>query len=417
MEANPSAPANLRHLRAFREVVERRSISQAAEWVFLSQPAITQAIVKLEKDLGAELFERHSEGMRPTQAGTLFAARVDRALALLRTGTQDCLRAGADKGTRRERAADQSMTTTQLRALVAVASAGNFSLAARAIGTSQPALHRAARELESLLGVALFEKTSLGIALTRPGQLLVHATRLAFAELAQGYAEVAALGGRDTGLIVVGSMPLSRHVILPAAINALAQAQPDVRVNVVDAPYDELLHGLRHGELDMLIGALREPVPVEDVIQEPLFDDPLAIVARSGHPLAGKRRLTAQDLAAYPWVVPRRGTPTRDHFETLLQGHAPGGGLVESSSIILICGLLAGSDRLTLISRQQILREEAQGLLTTLPYDMSRTRRPIGLTTRRDWRPTAAQSLFLGLVREAAGAVRRGEVATNVVHP
>jgi len=64
-------------------------------------------------------------------------------------------------------------------------------------------------------------------------------------------------------------------------------------------------------------------------------------------------------------------------------------------------GLLE-SDRLTLISRQQIRREEAQGLVTTLSYDMSSTRRPIGLTTRRDWRPTATQIRFLGLLRESA---------------
>ena len=65
-------------------------------------------------------------------------------------------------------------------------------------------------------------------------------------------------------------------------------------------------------------------------------------------------------------------------------------------------GLLLQSDRLTLISRHQILREEEQGLLVTLPYDTRSTRRPIGLTTRKSWRPTATQSRFLELVRTAA---------------
>ena len=182
-----------------------------------------------------------------------------------------------------------------------------------------------------------------------------------------------------------------------------------MRVSVVDAPYNELLHGLRHGEMDLLIGALRDPVPVDDVLQEALFDDPLAIVGRNGHPLVKKKRITADDLATYPWVLPQRGTPTRDHFETLMSGHLPAGGLVESSSIVLVCGLLLDSDRLTLISRHQILREQAQGLLTILSYDMTGTRRPIGLTTRRNWRPTATQSRFLDLVREAAKEVQVAE--------
>jgi DNA-binding transcriptional LysR family regulator len=138
------------------------------------------------------------------------------------------------------------------------------------------------------------------------------------------------------------------------------------------------------------------------VEQEPLFDDPLAIVARSGHPLTAKKQITVDDLAAYPWVVPQKEIPTRDHFETLMQGRSTAGGLVESSSIVLIISLLLESNRLTLISRQQIRREQAQGLVTTLPYDMSSTRRTIGLTTRRHWRPTKTQVRFLELLRKSA---------------
>jgi len=298
---------------------------------------------------------------------------------------------------------DQMLTVTQLRALVAVSNAGNFTLAARAIGTSQPALYRAARELESLLGICLYEKNAQGIDLSRQGQVLVQPIKLAFAELAQGLAEVAALDGQETGRIVVGAMPLSRHFLLPAAISAFARRCPDVEVHAVEGPYEELLHGLRHGEIDLLIGALRMPLPVEDIVQERLFDDPLTIVARAGHPLQGKNRLGIRDLAAYPWVVPRHGTPTRDHFEGLFRNsrHAPPGGIVESSSFVLIRALLLESDRLTMISAHQVRLEAEQGLLTTLRYDLSGTSRPIGLTTRRNWRPTTTQQLFLDFLRSA----------------
>jgi LysR family transcriptional regulator, regulator for genes of the gallate degradation pathway len=400
---------NLRHLRAFREVALQGSISQASERVFLSQPAITQAIAKLERQLDISLFERHSNGMRLTEGGTLFAERVERALELIRNGTHEALRAGGDKSSRRAATTDQLLSTsqllstTQLRSLVAVADARNFSLAARAIGTSQPALFRAARELESLMGTALFQKTAQGINLTRPGQILVQQVKLAFAELAQGFAEVGALNGRDTGCIVVGAMPLSRHFIVPTAINAFARQRPEVEVHVAEGSYAELLHELRHGEIDVLVGALRTPVPVDDVIQEHLFDDLLSIVARVGHPLAGKTKIAIGDLAAFPWAVPRAGTPTRDCFEALFHGtrHARPAGLVESSSLILIRALLLDSDRLTLISNHQIRMEARQDLLTTLPYNLSGTRRPIGLTTRVGWRPTATQKLFLDLLRAA----------------
>lgn len=394
---------NLRHLRAFREVAAQRSISQAAARVFLSQPAITQAIAKLERLLDTMLFERHSDGMRPTEPGLLYAERVERALSLIRAGIQDALRAGADRGARATSTCDQMLTITQLRALVAVSNARNFSLAARSIGTSQPALYRAARDLESLLGTSLYEKTAQGIDLSRQGQILAQQVKLAFAELTQGFAEIAALEGQDSGRIVVGAMPLSRHFLLPAAINALARRRPEVEVHAVDGPYEELLHGLRHGEIDVLIGALRDPLPVDDIVQERLFDDPLTIVARAGHPLQGKSRITVRDLAAYPWVVPRKGTPTRDRFEDLFRGarYSRPAGLVESSSLVLIRALLLDSDRLTLISAHQIRLEAQQDLLTTLPFDLRDTHRPIGLTTRQNWRPTATQKLFLDLLRAA----------------
>jgi LysR family transcriptional regulator, regulator for genes of the gallate degradation pathway len=253
-----------------------------------------------------------------------------------------------------------------------------------------------------LMEKRLFEKTSQGIELTRAARVLVQQVKLAFAELAQGNAEIAALSGIDNGIIVIGSMPLARHAILPATINALSGELPDVRVSVVAAPYAELLHGLRHGELDLLIGALRDPLPMDDVVQETMFHDTLSIVARSGHPLTAKKQIDVDDLTAYPWVVPEQGIPTRDHFQALMQGKTAVGGLVESSSIVLIISLLLESDRLTLISSQQIRREQAQGLVTTLPYDMSTTRRPIGLTTRRDWRPTATQVRFIELLKESA---------------
>jgi DNA-binding transcriptional LysR family regulator len=397
----PTLP-NLRHLRAFCEVAEHRSITHAAEQVYLSQPAITQAVAKMERQLDTQLFERQSDGMYPTEAGRLYAQRAGRALELIRTGCQESLRIDTESGKQRQTAPEQMLTATQLNALIAVAKARNFSLAARIVGTSQPALLRSARDLESLLEIRLFEKTSQGIELTRTAQILAQHVKLAFAEMAQGYTEIAALKGVDSGIIVIGSMPLARHGILPSAINALAAELPEVRTNVVAAPYAELLHGLRHGEIDLLIGALRDPIPMEDVEQETLFHDPLAIVARSGHPLTANQGITLDDLAAYPWAVPPHGTPTRDNFEALMQGKKTAGGLVESSSIVLIISLLLESNRLTLISRQQIRREMTQGLVTTLPYDMSNTLRPIGLTTRRNWRPTATQVRFIELLRESA---------------
>ena len=131
---------NLRHLRGLTAVHEHGSISAAAGAVGLSQPALTQGILKLEKLMGEVLFERRPDGIVPTAAGELVVDRARACLAHLATGTRQV------GGTAFE--PDRRLSMTQLRAFVALVRAGSISAAAADLGLSQPAVHRAVRELE-----------------------------------------------------------------------------------------------------------------------------------------------------------------------------------------------------------------------------------------------------------------------------
>jgi LysR family transcriptional regulator of gallate degradation len=401
---------NLRHLAAVSEVARWRSISGASRRVHLSQPAITQAIAKLEVQLGVALFDRRSQGMFPTEPGAIFLERIDRALDYLRKGARDVARlAPRRRGFERF---DRLVTVAQLRALIAVTESGSFSLAARSVGLSQPTVHRAAQDLERLAGVALFDKTSRGMRPTRAGLALTRQAKLAFAEIGQGLAEISAWRGADSGCIVVGALPLARTYIFPRAITRLMADNPMIGVRIVEGPYDDLLHGLRHGDIDLLMGALRTPTPIEDVVQEPLFDDPLAIVVRAGHPLTAERRLTAAKLARYEWVIPRPSTPMRTRFDLLFRsaGLTPPVNPIECSSLIAVRGLLLESDRVTILSAHQILHEARAGLLRALPFPLRGAGRTIGITTRRDWRPTATQRKLLDLIRETSAELSKNRL-------
>lgn len=390
---------NIRHLRVFIAVAENKSISKASEKVFLSQPAITQAITKLEGMLNTSLFQRRSDGMYVTESGEVFLMRVRRAIEMIAEGVKNALRLGGGKGQVLHLL--QMLKTTQLRALIAVSGAHNFSVAGRNLGVSQSALHRAARELEELLKIVLFEKTSTGISTSKAARALSKACKLAFAEIRQGKDEVNAIHNREIGRIVIGSMPLARTSLLPKAIIQLSREFPDFRVTINDGPYDDLLYHLRHGDIDLLVGALRSPPPSDDVIQEELFASPLTIIARSGHPLCSEKPVAIQMLAEYPWVVPRLGTPTRSIFESAFTeaGMEVPGRLVECSSQILVRSLLMDSDRLTIISAHQVQHELNLGLLETVPYKLAHSSRPIGLTFRRSWKPTKTQYSLIQLLR------------------
>ncbi|MBN8283248.1 LysR family transcriptional regulator [Zoogloea sp.] len=400
---------NFRHLRTFCEAERLRSISRAADAVFLSQPAATQAIAKLEDSLGTPLLERAGNGVSPTVAGQAYVTRARRAISMIEEGIAETIRIGSTKSGRQARDILPLLTTTQLRALVAVGTTNNFTLAARLIGTSQPAIHRSTRELEAILNVALFEKTTRGILLTRAGQILWQQLKLAFSELRQGLMDVSSCQGFAKGNIVIGCMPLARHFVMPETLVSFSTRFSEVTIRIIDSPYPDLLHGLRHGEIDFLVGALRTPAPVDDVLQEPLFSASLCIAARNDHPLANRKSILLDELLAYPWILPPPGTPTREHFERLASGTPhPSLRLIESSSQILIRGLLMDSDHLTLISRQQVRFEVELGQLTTLDYDLGDSLREIGLTTRVNWHPSEIQRAFIQTLR--AVAARHSEI-------
>lgn len=85
--------------------------------------------------------------------------------------------------------------------------------------------------------------------------------------------------------IVIGALPLSRSGWLPRAVLALRHWRPLFPFQALDGRYNELLLGLRRSEIDMMLGALRLPSPVNDIHQGRLFDYEVVVVARRGHPL------------------------------------------------------------------------------------------------------------------------------------
>lgn len=385
---------NLRHLRVFLAALESGSLSRAAELCHVSQPAASQGIGKLERHFNTSLFQRTPLGITARPAGLLLGERVRRAFRLLDSGF-----AGLTPRSR------NNATLSQLKALIAVCDCESTTLAARRLGVAQPTMHRAVQRLEQDAGKALFERTSHGLVATRAGQSLARAAQLAMAELDQAEADIAESQNREAGRIVIGAMPLSRSSLLPASIVRFRQSRSQIPVHAVTGTYADLLAGLRRGEIDFLLGALRDPAPVGDIRQIPLFNDDIVFVCRPGHPALDLQRFDAAALRQYPWVVSQAGTPTRELFDRYFSDAGQPASLVECGSLILMRQLLQVSDHLGCLSRIQADIESAQGSMAVVPLALPDTQRPIGITRRVDWEPTAAQKQFLAVVTEIAQGV------------
>ena len=137
-----------------------------------------------------------------------------------------------------------------------------------------------------------------------------------------------------------------------------------------------------------------------------MFYDPYSIAVRSGHPLKSKARITLSDLAYYDWIMPSPGSPRRKAFEDLFEGLAtPPTSSVETSSLEFQLTMLASSDRITLITSREARQQIEAGLLTTINYPGVGTRMHDGIAMRNDWRPTAAQTRFIEMLRKHAGGI------------
>jgi LysR family transcriptional regulator, regulator for genes of the gallate degradation pathway len=366
---------NLRHLRAVAAIARSGTVSAAAQTVSISQPAITQGLSKLESQLGVSLFDRQPEGMQPTEAARLLVPRIERALGHI---------------------GNPRVTMAQMRALLALAEAGSYARASAVTDLAQPTLHRALGDLAIALRRTLVERRGKGISFTDGGRRTIRAFRLARTELLAGLAEVDALKGREFGRIAIGAMPLSRARVLPAAVGAFYALHPDVKVAISEGSFAELIEPLRDGDLDVIVGALRDPLPGDDVEQSPLFLDRPAIIGRTGHPLAG-RVPTMEELARYPWIVSPQGTPLHGQWRAMFeQADVPLPNVpIECGSVIATRQLLITSDFLTMLSPDQVALELSAQLLMRVadaPLGLTRT---IGMTTRTGWRPTPLQSAFV----------------------
>lgn len=372
---------NIRHLAALAATVRHGSVTRAARAINLTQPALTQAIARLETDLGCALFERGASGMTATAPALLLAPRAEAAIAHI----------GSPR-----------VTGTQVRAFLALARAGSYAGAAEATGLSAASLHRAVADLGVALGQRLVERRGRTVLLSPAGARRARAFGLAMAELRSGLDEVAAYQGKVAGRVVIGAMPLSRARWLPETILRFSRLHPGVDVAVVEGSHAELVGPLRDGEIDLMLGALREGGAFEDLVQEAVFEDRPALIMRAGHPLAGHDRpLDAETLRAFPWILPGGDTPLRLYWEAMMRavtGEAPPHVGIECGSVLTVRQLLVGSDALTLLSPAQLAVELESGVLAMRPTPVP-VRRTIGLTHRALWRPTAPQADFLALLR------------------
>lgn len=399
---------NVRQLRALVSVAQGGSVHKAASLMHVTQPAVTRAIHELEQALGLELFARTPKGMVPTTVGAILVERTQRAFAQLANAEQELVDLGVSR--RSTASIGAKVTNRHLRTLVAIDRHGTETAAAQELDISQPAVTQTLRQLERIVETNLFIRTARGMLVTRAGEIMLRRTKLMFHELQQARDDIAAQFGSISGRIVVGALPLASTLLVPRAVTRLKQEHPDLQITLLEGTYESLLESLRCGDVDLLVGVLRYPIPCSDIVQEKLFEDLLSVVGRKGHPFASATSLKLADVIDCEWVLPYKAAPSRKAFEQVM--HAAGLPLpknaIESNALVALRALLIESDRLSILSRNQIHYEELHGMLSVLPIDMRGSERPIGITTRADAKRSVGLHALLRHLRAVGDEMKDG---------
>lgn len=249
-----------------------------------------------------------------------------------------------------------SIDPRQLASLLAVAQHGSFNRAAAARGISQPALSGSIAQLERRLAVPLLDRSQRGSTLTPYGEILVRHAKAMFAVLDQADEEVRLKRLGIDGQLRVGATPSLVLKFLPTVIARLCREYPDVSISITEGLDDELMPALISGSLDIVFAPLSRTFPSPpEIIEEALFDDSFALGVGPKSGLARRKSITLPELKDARWVLPGPGSAYRRHIEAMFTtaGLAWPENCVTTNSLALVESLVAGANRVTVISQLQ----------------------------------------------------------------
>ena len=203
-----------------------------------------------------------------------------------------------------------SITYHQLQTFLAVARSGNLTKVARELNATQPTVSLQLHSLRKSLGIPLFERPSGRFRLTPAGERLRRYAEETLDGLRSLHQDIAVLKGSLTGALAVGVTSFVVGRVLPGLGRFRAQF-PGVDFQLhVDLP-EPLFNQVLSNTLDLACYVkLRTP---PGLTIEPLASEEFAIIASPQHPLAGRRRISAQQLSEQPFVI----TTTSAYWELI----------------------------------------------------------------------------------------------------
>jgi DNA-binding transcriptional LysR family regulator len=267
-----------------------------------------------------------------------------------------------------------------LEVFVATVRAGSTRSAAERVARSQSAASSAIAELEATLGVALFDRVRRRLVLNENGRALLPKA----AALLDQAAELEHLftGAHASPLRVAASMTIG-EVLLPGLIARWKQSHPNSPVQVTVGNTSEVIGAVAAFDVD--VGFIEGPQTHPDLALEPWLTDELVVVAAPGHPLAGRRRASVEQLRALRWALRESGSGTREASDRWLIEHLGSIDVgFELGSTEALKRLVATGSAVGCLSRHAVTQALAEGSLVELSTQLPPLRRRLAIVLHKD---------------------------------
>jgi DNA-binding transcriptional LysR family regulator len=294
------------------------------------------------------------------------------------------------------------MQIRDLEWLLALADHGHVTGTAAALGVSQPTLSRALARMEREMGARLFARSPDGVHLTPVGATVVDGAREVVARYEQLLTDVAGELDPDSGVARLAFLDSMATSLVPRLLRDFHAEAPRVRVLLSQEPAHEMEADLARGAVDLAVTSAPAPGGGWHVLQE----ERMVVVVPPRHRLAGRSRLTLDELEGEELVTTPPGFGSRSLVDDLLREAAVTMPVsFESQDLTTIEGLVAAGLGVAIVPEALAGASGTSGVQISGAAGAHRT---IGLTWRLDRQlPPAAERLRASIVSRSS---RRGGV-------
>ncbi|MBP8046715.1 MAG: LysR family transcriptional regulator [Psychrobacter sp.] len=196
-----------------------------------------------------------------------------------------------------------NISIRQLSAFISVADNGSFTRASEQMHLTQSAVSGLIKELESSLGIVLFDRTTRQLSLSVVGHHLLPQARRILNEMQLFENEASSLTSLAQGQVRLAVSQFAASSI-PAVIARFAKAYPDISVSLLDCSAENVLEHIQNIEVDLGVGTERGfTEPDDDISADLLYQLPFCVVMPDNHALAQKSEVIWQDLVDTPLIT------------------------------------------------------------------------------------------------------------------